>query len=223
MDVNENELIGNVPLKDAPVLETTDRDCMARKKLKRDGDVVKDDNGDVLFGGYCKCWPGKGTDTVGEGRCSLHGGNGGAPAGPANGNYKNGLNSTVMRPEDEAMLEAIEEMSTAAKLEEMHNLQYVKLYRAVESMESSDRNDFWDAFARLVEKVEIPEETDLKSLAQMLSTNDRQIREYMDLIRKTAKDLHKITDGESLNVEHEVDSDSLEELQNTLESAYGNG
>lgn len=216
MDINEEEYIGK-PLKDAPKLEPTDTDCMSRKKLKRDGKVVKDDDGNTIFGGYCKCWPGKGTDHVGEGRCGIHRG---GPSGPANGNWKHGLNSTVLRSEDAAMLEAIEDLSTAAKLEETLNLQMVKLYRAVDEMESSDQNEFWRAFVELVGKVEQPEETDLASLAQMLGQNDRAIREWMDLIRKTAKDLHKITDGETVNVDHGLEDGALDEIKGLVDDAY---
>lgn len=61
---------------------------MGRKKQSRDGELVRTEGGKAVFGGYCKAWPGKGTDHLGEGRCSNHGGAGegaGAPEGNANG------------------------------------------------------------------------------------------------------------------------------------------
>lgn len=186
----EPELKGK-PISDVPKLEADADHCRARK-------TKKDHDGTSLFRGYCRNTPGKGTDHVGSGRCKFHDGQ---PPGEDHPNWKHGLNSNVLRDEDEEMLDAIEEMTTAAKLEETLNLQLVKLYRAVETMEESDQNEFWKVFADLVDKVERPEETDLRSLAMMLGSNDRAIREWMDLIRKTSKDLHKITDGET--VRHE--------------------
>lgn len=219
MNDTESEYIGR-PLADAPTREPTSEDCMGKKKQKRDGEVVRDSEGNALFGGWCRCWPGKGTDHVGEGRCKLHAGSAGGPAGAENGNWKHGLYSDVIRPEDRDALDAIEGMSTRAKLESTLNLQVLKLRRAVESMEDSSQNEFWDAFAHLVEEIEHPEDADLRSLAQMLGQNDRAIREWMDLIRKTAKDLHKVTDGEVVKHEHGVDSDELEELKGMAEDMF---
>jgi hypothetical protein len=71
MDVDESELIGE-PLEEAPE-QSSDYDCNARKS---DGGV---------FQGYCGARAGKGTDHVGEGRCSNHGGDSsGAPEGNDN-------------------------------------------------------------------------------------------------------------------------------------------
>lgn len=220
MDVHEDQYIGE-PISEPPTRDPTDEDCMGKKKLKRDGGVVRDGGGNVVFGGYCRCWPGKGTDHVGEGRCSLHAGNAGAPSGPENGNWKHGLFSDVVREEDRATLKSIESMSTQAKLESTLNMQVLKLRRAVEEMEDSSQNEFWRAFADLVEKIERPEDADLRSLAQMLGQNDRAIRQWMDLIRRTAKDLHKITDGEKVNHEVGVDDGDLEELRELASEAYG--
>ena len=154
---------------------------------------------------------------------STGGSSSGAPSGPENGNWKGGLYSDVIREEDKATLERIEEMTTRAKLESTLNLQVLKLRRKVESMESSSQNEFWSAFGHLIEEVEHPEDTDLRSLAKMLGQNERAVREWMDLIRRTAKDLHKITDGETVNHEHEVDKESLEEVRELVGSAYGGG
>lgn len=207
---DEAELI-DTPTADVPKLDPSDTDCRA-KKSKRAPD------GTSLFKGYCRNTPGKGTDHLGEGRCKFHDGQ---PAGPANPNWKHGLNSTVLREEDTAMLEAIEDMTTAAKLEETLNLQLVKLYRAVNQLEDDDRDEFLTEFWRLAERVDDPDKEELAQLARILNANDRAVREWMDLIRKTAKDLHKITDGETVNVEHDVDAGALEDIKESVERAYG--
>lgn len=69
MDVNEENLIDE-PLDEAPKQDPTDEDCMGRRSEKQDEERV--------FLGYCRAWPGKGTDHVGEGRCDRHGGAGGS-------------------------------------------------------------------------------------------------------------------------------------------------
>ena len=171
-------------------------------------------------GDPCRLPAGWGTDDD-TGRCKLHGG--ATPKGPGHGAYSHGLYSDALRPEDYALLERIENMQTAVKLEDTLNLQIVKLYRAVESLEGdAERRSFWDAFHELVENVNNPDTDDLRVLAQILGENDRAIREWMDIIRKTAKDLHKITDGETLRHEHTVGAgdEELEELKEMADNLF---
>lgn len=76
MDANEEELVGK-PADEAPKQEPTDERCMG-KRTKKEGEMS-------VFVGYCKAWPGRGTDHVGEGRCTNHGGSStGAPKGNDN-------------------------------------------------------------------------------------------------------------------------------------------
>lgn len=219
----EDEHIGK-PIGDAPKRDPTAENCMGKKKMKREGEVVRDDDGNPLFDGYCRAWPGKRTDHVGEGRCAFHGGNNGGPTGTDNGNFKHGLFSDVIREEDKQTLQTIEDMTTAAKLESTLNMQVMKLHRAIEGMESDDRAAFMDVFEDLVAASAEPNDSvdkeQLRYLAKMLGQNDRAIREWMDLIRKTAKDLHKITDGETVTVEHGVDDEGLEELQDMANDLF---
>ena len=171
----------------------------------------------------CGLPAGWGTDHVGVGACRKHGGNAGAPSGPANGNWKHGLYSDVVREEDQATLQRMEEMSTAAKLEATLNMQVLKVHRAIEGLESEDRTDFMDVFEEVVAAASAPDQQidneQLRYLAKMLGQNQRAVREWMDLIRKTAKDLHKITDGETVTVEHGT-SEDLEELKDMAEDLF---
>jgi len=89
MDVTEDELVGE-PLDQVPQQDPTGEACMGRRSEKQDGESV--------FVGYCGAWPGKGTDHVGEGRCSKHGGAGGAPEGNDNAEGNDGGSA----PEDNA-------------------------------------------------------------------------------------------------------------------------
>lgn len=152
-----------------------------------------------------------------RGKCGYHGGK--TP-------LKNGIYSDVVREEDRPILDALEDLSTARKLEETLNLQIMKLRRAVEMMNAPDEEaDFWAAFMDLVESAGDGGEIDpavVRELTNMLDTPNRAQRELMDLIRKTAKDLHKITDGETVNVGVDEETrEDLDELRETLEAAYG--
>jgi hypothetical protein len=82
MDVDEDSLIGE-PLDEAPKQDPIDDACMGRRWEKDEDDVQ-------IFQGYCRAWPGKGTDHVGEGRCSKHGGSAGAPEGNSNAEGNDG-------------------------------------------------------------------------------------------------------------------------------------
>lgn len=166
---------------------------------------------------------GWGTDHVGVGACKLHGGK--SPTGKDNPAFKHGLFSKVIRKEDRETLRTIEQMSTAAKLESTLNVQVMKLRRAIEGMESDDRASFMDVFEDVVDASAGRDGTidkeQLRYLAQMLGQNERAVRGWMDLIRKTAKDLHKITDGERVTVEHEYDAGELEELEEQARDLLG--
>lgn len=192
--------------------------------------TTPEEDPDNYFDDYWRCGradecgqtAGWGTDHVGVGACKLHGG--ATPSGEDHGAFKHGLFSDVIREEDKATLSTIEDMTTAAKLESTLNMQVLKLHRAIEGMEDDERASFMDVFAEVVAGASNLDgeinEGQLRSLAKMLGQNDRAIREWMDLIRKTAKDLHKITDGETVNVDVGVDDDDLDELQQMADELF---
>jgi hypothetical protein len=149
------------------------------------------------------------------GKCHYHGG-----ATP----LQSGIYSDVVREEDAEVLDALEDIQTAQKLEETLNLQLMKLRRAVELTDNPDGDrDFWEMFEQLVEHASDTGELDSKlvrELSKMLQGPGRTQRELMDLVRKTAKDLHKIRDGETVNVEHGADSDEIQELKDMADSLF---
>ncbi|MFC4438262.1 MULTISPECIES: hypothetical protein [Natrialbaceae] len=90
---DEDELIGE-KLSDVPKIDSGE-DCNGKTKMKDDASVVRDDDGDALFGGYCSLGAGLGTDHLGEGRCMYHGGcTTGAPEGNQN-RTTHGLNADL--------------------------------------------------------------------------------------------------------------------------------
>jgi len=104
MDIDEDELIGD-PVTEVPKREPSDENCFGKRWEERDGVNV--------FVGYCRSWPGRGTDHVGEGRCKNHGGrndgdNGqGAPKGNENsqshGAFKKHFRSDLEPAEQKAI------------------------------------------------------------------------------------------------------------------------
>lgn len=152
-----------------------------------------------------------------HGKCDIHGGKGGRP-------LKHGIYSDVVRPEDQAVLDALEDISTAKKLDETLNLQVMKLRRAVGLLDDPDREaDFWGSFQQLIDAMDSGEEIpkgQIQELAQLLATPHRAQRDLMDLIRKTAKTLHDITEGQDINVSHDVDPDAIAELKTLAGKAY---
>lgn len=210
---NETQYVGG-PSGDAPKLDADGEHCRGKR-------AKKNEDGVSIFNGYCRNHPGKGTTHVGSGRCKFHDGHG---SGEDNPNWKHGLFSEVIREEDHSTLKRIEEMSTAAKLESTLNVAVMKLHRAVEGLESEDRVDFMDVFEDVVAASAAPDDSieteQLAYLAKMLGQNERAIQEWMELIRKISKDLHKITDGEEVRVEHGVDEDSVSELREILGDGF---
>lgn len=75
---DEEDWIG----KEMHVVPSLDPDgkCNGKKKMKENGEVVRNEDNHVLFGGYCNNKAGYKTDHVGEGRCTFHAGQAGAPA-----------------------------------------------------------------------------------------------------------------------------------------------
>lgn len=176
-------------------------------------------------GDPCGLPAGWGTDHVGEGPCKLHGG--ASPVGtPGEGNYnfETGIYSDVVRDEDREVLDELEDITTRQKLEETLNLQLMKLRRAVElTSNPDDAPDFWDLFEALVQGVNDSGEVDerkIRELTKLLQAPGDAQRELMDLIRKTAKDLHKMTDGETVRHEHGVNPEQLEEIDGKIDDLF---
>lgn len=198
MNVNEEQYLGQ-PLADVPTEDSTAESCMGKKKQKRDGGVVRNDDGDALFGGYCQAWPGKGTEHVGEGRCKLHAG--ATPRGKDSPHFEHGLFSDYLDEEDRHAIDALEEFDDAEKLDELINWRLARLRRAVKAMQDpDDQRTFWDAFEELVAATGEPDADEIKELAKMLSHGNRAMQDEIDLVRKLIKDRNKIAEGEDVNL-----------------------
>jgi len=190
MNVNEEQYIGR-PSEEVPTQEPTDQHCMAKRTERRE-DVT-------VFVGYCRAWPGKGTDHVGDGRCSNHGGS--TPRGEDSPHFEHGLFSDYLDEEDRYAIKGLEEMDDDEKLEDLINWRLARLRRAVKAMhDPGDQRTFWEAFDEVVQKAEPIEDEEIKELARMLDKGNRAMQNEIDLIRKLIKDHIEVAEGEDVNL-----------------------
>jgi hypothetical protein len=194
--MNEDALVGD-PIDEVPRRDPTEERCMGKKKQKRDGEVVRTDDGTPVFGGYCRSWPGKGTDHVGDGRCKLHAG--ASPTGEANPAFKHGLFSDHLGPEDRETIAALEDVENAAKLEDLINWRLARLRRYLRQMDADEERSFWDALQAILDQTGEVERAELKELGKMLGNHERALQEEIDLVRKLIKAHDKVAgDGEGV-------------------------
>jgi len=196
MNVNEQQYLGELP-DEVPTQDPTSEDCMGKKTDRRD-------DGTTVFAGYCRAWPGKGTDHVGEGRCKLHGG--ATPRGEDSPHFEHGLFSDYLSDEDRNAIDGLEEMGDGEKLDELINWRLARLRRYLRQMNDSDRDSFFDKFDQMVQEGRKNGEPGLsaaqiKELAKALNMNNRAAQEEIDLVRKLIKDRNKIVEGEDVNVD----------------------
>jgi hypothetical protein len=133
-----------------------------------------------------------------HGKCRFHGAK--SKRGEDHPDFKHGLFSDHLGPEERRTIDALGEYDDEQKLEELINWRLARLRRAVEAMDSGREATFWDAFGDLVEKTSAPEAEEIKELAQMLSEGNRAVQEEVDLVRRLIKDHNKIAEGEDVNL-----------------------
>jgi len=200
--MNEERYIG-MPMGEAPRQEPTDDACMGKKKQKQDGEVVRDEDGNALFGGYCRCWPGKGTDHVGEGRCTLHAGS--SLRGEDHPQFEHGLFSDYLDPDDRRAIGVIDGMDDAGKLDELINWRLARLRRYLRETMDDDRESFFQAFDRVVTEAGRNGEpglsaSQIRELGKLIGNHDRAAQQEIDLVRRLIKTRNKIAEGEDVNV-----------------------
>jgi len=202
MNVDESKYIG-CPMDEVPSQEPTDTDCMGRKLQKREGEVVRDEDGNALFGGYCRCWPGKGTDHVGGGRCKLHAG--ASLRGEENPAFDHGLFSDHLGPKDRRTIEILEDYEDAEKLDELINWRLARLRRYLRETMDDDRETFFEAFDRVVSEASRNGDiglsaSQIRELGKMIGNHDRAAQQEIDLVRRLIKTRNKIAEGEDVNL-----------------------
>lgn len=140
-----------------------------------------------------------------SGKCRFHGD--ASPKGEDHPSFEHGLFSDYLSEEDRRTIDRLEEFDDAEKLDEIINWRLARLRRAVRSLSDEQERNFWDAFADVVDSAGPVEAEEIAELAKMLDRGNRALQDEIDLVRKLIKDRNKITEGNTVNVEHSGEID----------------
>ncbi|WP_273835147.1 hypothetical protein [Halococcus sp. PRR34] len=163
------------------------------------------------FLGYCELVSGWGTDKN-EGRCSKHGGAGGAPTGEDNGAYKHGLYAEVGVDDEERelmeRLEAIEDIEMFDMLVERELTRYLRAAGLVdEPAWTPDYNS---------DGIQVGESVDMND--GPLANRAALIASLLDDKSKAEHRLAKIDEGEKHRVETSMDDDDRSDLLDAIDT-----
>ena len=188
--MNEEELIGE-PIENVPQREPGG-DCNARRSA------------DGKFKGYCGNPAGKGTEHLGDGRCSHHGGS--SPRGEDSPHFKHGLFSDYLSDDDREELEAIEASGNLANLQSTINYEFLRLRRAVRNLEGEDEDDdksFWDAYNEIIQSASETGlgQEEIASLAELLDASYGAFAKRIESLRKLVKTYEELSEGRKVNID----------------------
>lgn len=146
-------------------------------------------------GGYCENYPVDGAE-----RCRMHGGT--QPKGMDSPNAVHGLRSEYLSDEDQEIYEEVRQHDNAELVQEEIWAIKTKLLRAARE---AGGNEAEPLVRDMLEDVgEVDEET-IAALAKTLQVSQSAVDRALGRLNDLVKTHHKITEGESLNVEHSGD------------------
>lgn len=148
-------------------------------------------------GGYCTQYPVDGTE-----RCRMHGGT--QPTGMDSPNAVHGLRSDYLSEEDREIYDEVRQHDNVELLqEELWHIK-TKLLRAARATEGNEGVGMAEELLEKVEHGQADEEV-VRAFAKLIqvsgSSVDRAVGRLIDL----SKQIHKQTEGDTLNVEHSGD------------------
>lgn len=211
------------PVENVPKREPTGRRCNGRKKLKRDGEIARDGQGRALFAGYCGNWPGKGTDHVGQGRCSLHGG--ASLRGEDHPNFKDGSWSGFV-DYDEDVLAAVEDIE--GDIEVLETLRAERLGQHYQAIKHLAQNEGTAVAQEILEKMDAGQEVDAQligQLARVIGASSKGMDRLVARIQSLTNDIadRKGEDPRTFRKEQEFSDDAQERLERLVEGIGGGG
>lgn len=188
---------------DKPAKKESGDDCNARRF---DGD---------RFLGYCQLTSGWGTDKN-EGRCSKHGGAGGAPTGEANGAYKHGLYAEVGVDEDEReLMERLDAVEDVEKFDMLVERELTRYLRAAGLIDEPEMRDITKMTPQ-GDEIKVGEKLDMND--GPVAKRARLISSLLDDKSKAEHRLAKIDEGEKHRVEQSVDDDTQNDLLDAIDA-----
>lgn len=146
-------------------------------------------------GGYCTQYPVTGAD-----RCRMHGGT--QPKGMDSPNAVHGLRSKYLTEEDQEIYEAVRQHDNADLIqEEIWNIK-TKLLRAAREAGGADGVQLvQDLVEQIDEHQEVDRET-IGAFAKLLQTSTGAVDRALGRLNDLVKTHHKITEGDTVSVEH---------------------
>lgn len=165
--------------------------------------------------GYCESYPVQGRD-----RCRMHGG--AQPQGMDSPNAVHGLRSDYLSEEDQEIYDEVSQHDNAELVQEEIWSIKTKLLRAARE---ADGEDGQQMARNLVEKVEDGEaDADVvRALAKLLKTSEGAVDRAIGRLNDLVKTHHKITEGDTVNVEHSGQIDGERTLGDDEKAAIREG
>ena len=123
---------------------------------------------------------------------------GGAPKGPANGNWKSGLYSQYLTKEDREVIKQIDGQNAAEKLESLIDLNMARVFRAARELHGPEYVE------RLV---------DGENAVEELAMKDGPLADRAEALSKMLKRYNDMVDGEKINVNGAIEHTHQTELR----------
>lgn len=146
-------------------------------------------------GGYCENYPVDGAE-----RCRMHGGT--QPKGMDSPNAVHGLRSDYLSEEDLEIYDEVRQHSNAELIQEEIWSIKTKLLRAARA---ADGDEGADMVHDLIEKIDAGQEVDRQlvgAFAKLLQTSEGAVDRAIGRLNDLVKTYHKITEGDTVNLEH---------------------
>lgn len=151
-------------------------------------------------GNYCTQYPVEDRD-----RCKMHGGK--SPRGMNSPNAVHGLRSEYLTDEDQEIYENVQKHDNAELIQEEIWSIKTKLLRAAREADGDDGQQLAKDVLEKVEDGEADEDV-VRALSKLLKTSNGAVDRAIGRLNDLVKTHHKITEGETLNVEsdgsHEI-------------------
>lgn len=145
-------------------------------------------------GEYCTQYPVDGAD-----RCRMHGGT--QPKGMDSPNAVHGLRSDYLSEEDREIYDGVRQHDNAALIQEEIWAIKTKLLRAARAADGDTGQDLARDLVGKVEDGEADEDV-VGALAKLLQTSESAVDRALGRLNDLVKTHHKITEGDTVSLEH---------------------
>lgn len=145
-------------------------------------------------GGYCTQYPVDGSE-----RCRMHGGT--QPKGMDSPNAVHGLRSDYLSEDDREIYEEVRQHDNVDLLQEELWMVKTKLLRAAKATEGNEAVGMAEDLLEKIEDGHADDET-IQALAKLLQVSDGAVDRAIGRLIDLSKQIHKQTEGDTVNVEH---------------------